>query len=164
MRHPSVGFGQAPVQSDKSSLAHHYGMTRTTKEKLRSVGIRPTRTRIALAHILFAHGNRHVSAEMLFEEANRTKVSVSLATVYNALRDFTEVGLLRQLAVESSKSYFDTNSSDHHHFYLEDRQELMDIPPTDVMVGQAPAPPEGFEITRIDVVVRLRQKTKRHGE
>jgi Fur family transcriptional regulator, iron response regulator len=164
MRPPSKGFGQAPVQSHEHSPAHHFGITSATKEKLRSLGLRPTRTRIALAHMLFAQGNRHVSAEMLFEEANRANVSVSLATVYNALHNFTEVGLLRQVAVDSSKSYFDTNNSEHHHYYLEDRHELMDIPPTDVVVGRAPAPPEGFEITRIDVVVRLRRKIKRRGE
>jgi Fur family transcriptional regulator, iron response regulator len=149
MRPPSIGFGQAPVQSHKYSAAHHFGITSATKEKLRSVGLRSTRTRIALAHMLFARGNRHVSAEMLFEEANRAKVSVSLATVYNALHNFTEAGLLRQVAVDSSKSYFDTNNSEHHRYYLEDRHELMDIPPTDVVVGRAPAPPERFEITRI---------------
>jgi Fur family transcriptional regulator, iron response regulator len=72
--------------------------------------------------MLFTQGDRHVSAEMLFEEANQTRVSVSLATVYNALRDFTEVGLLRQVAVDSLKTYFDTNNSEHHHYYLEDRR------------------------------------------
>jgi Fur family transcriptional regulator, iron response regulator len=91
---------------------------------------------------------------------NRARISVSLATVYNALRDFTEVGLLRQVAVDSSKTYFDTNNSEHHHYYLEDRHELMDISPGDVVVGRSPDPPDGFEVARIDVVVRLRRKPK----
>ena len=138
-------------------------MVSETKEKLRSVKLRPTRARIALAHMLFAQGNRHVSAEMLFEEANRAKVSVSLATVYNTLHEFTKVGFFRQVAVNSSKSYFDTNNSEHFHYYLEDRHELMDIPPTDVAVGKVPVPPEGYEIARVDVVVRLRRKTKMNG-
>ncbi len=128
------------------------------KAKLREVGLRPTRQRMALGWILFAKGDRHVTAEMLYEEANHAKVPVSLATVYNTLHQFTEVGLLRQVAVDGSKAYFDTNNSDHHHFFIEDQNDLMDIPASDVVVGRAPVPPEGYEIARIDVVVRLRRK------
>jgi Fur family iron response transcriptional regulator len=128
------------------------------KAKLRGVGLRPTRQRMALGWILFAKGDRHVTAEMLYEEANLAKVPVSLATVYNTLHQFTEVGLLRQVAVDRSRAYFDTNNSMHHHFFIEDQNELLDIPAGDVMVGNAPVPPEGYEIARIDVVVRLRRK------
>jgi Fur family iron response transcriptional regulator len=128
------------------------------KSKLRDVGLRPTRQRMALGWILFAKGDRHVTAEMLYEEATRAKVPVSLATVYNTLHQFTEVGLLRQVAVDGSKAYFDTNNTEHHHFYVEDKNDLMDIPATDVVVGKPPVPPEGYEIARIDVVVRLRRK------
>jgi Fur family transcriptional regulator, iron response regulator len=134
-------------------------MANQMRERLRELGLRPTRTRVALSNILFAKGDRHISAEMLFEEASKAKVPVSLATVYNTLHQFTEVGLLRQIAVDSAKSYFDTNNTEHHHYYLEDRHELMDIPPTDVAVGKVPIPPEGYEIARVDVVVRLRRKT-----
>jgi Fur family iron response transcriptional regulator len=130
------------------------------KEKLREVGLRPTRQRMALGWILFAKGDRHVTAEMLYEEATRAKVPVSLATVYNTLHQFTDVGLLRQVAVDGSKAYFDTNNSDHHHFFIEDQNDLMDIPTTDVVVGKPPVPPEGYEIARIDVVVRLRRKQR----
>src|SRR6516162_10621959 len=129
------------------------------RSRLREIGLRPTRTRVVLGSILFGKGDRHVTAEMLFEEARQISVSVSLATVYNTLHQFTEVGLLRQVAIESSKSYFDTNNTEHHHYYLEDRHELMDIPPTDVAVGEVPEPPAGYEVVRIDVVVRLRRKT-----
>lgn len=128
------------------------------KEKLRAVSLRPTRQRMALGWLLFAKGDRHVTAEMLYEEATLAKVPVSLATVYNTLHQFTEVGLLRQVAIDGSKAYFDTNNSQHHHFFIEDQNDLMDIPSTDVLVGQAPTPPEGYEIARIDVVVRLRRK------
>jgi Fur family transcriptional regulator, iron response regulator len=128
------------------------------RERLRELGLRPTRTRVALSNILFAKGDRHISAEMLFEEASKAKVPVSLATVYNTLHQFTEVGLLRQITVDSSKSYFDTNNTEHHHYYLEDRHELMDIPPTDVALGKVPVPPAGYEVIRVDVVVRLRRK------
>jgi Fur family transcriptional regulator, iron response regulator len=128
------------------------------KAKLRDVGLRPTRQRMALGWILFAKGDRHVTAERLYEEATHAKVPVSLATVYNTLHQFTEVGLLRQVAVDGSKAYFDTNNTEHHHFFVEDENDLLDIPATDVVVGKQPIPPEGYEIARIDVVVRLRRK------
>jgi len=128
------------------------------KAKLREVGLRPTGQRMALGWILFAKGDRHITAEMLYEEANRAKVPVSLATVYNTLHQFTEVGLLRQIAVDGSKAYFDTNNTEHHHFFIEDNSDLLDIPSSDVVVGKAPVAPEGYEIARIDVVVRLRKK------
>ncbi|MCC7345867.1 MAG: transcriptional repressor [Variibacter sp.] len=128
------------------------------KSMLRDVGLRPTRQRMALGWILFAKGDRHVTAEMLYEEASRAKVPVSLATVYNTLHQFTEVGLLRQIAVDGSKSYFDTNPSDHHHFFVEGEDALVDIPGAEALVRQTPDAPEGYEVARIDVVVRLRKK------
>jgi Fur family iron response transcriptional regulator len=130
------------------------------KSMLRHVGLRPTRQRMALGWILFGKGDRHVTAEMLYEEATNAKVPISLATVYNTLHQFTDVGLLRQVAVDGSKTYFDTNVSQHHHFYVEGENDLLDIPQTDVIVGKTPIPPEGYEVARIDVVVRLR-KTRR---
>ncbi len=128
------------------------------KAMLREVGLRPTRQRMALGWILFSKGDRHLTAEMLFEEATRAKVPVSLATVYNTLHQFTDVGLLRQVAVDGSKTYFDTNASEHHHFFVEDENALTDIPEAEVVVDKAPLAPEGYEIARIDVVVRLRRK------
>jgi Fur family transcriptional regulator, iron response regulator len=131
------------------------------KSMLRDVGLRPTRQRMALGWILFAKGDRHLTAEMLYEEATKAKVPVSLATVYNTLHQFTEVGLLRQVAVDGSKSYFDTNVSDHHHFFVEGESALVDIPraeDAEDIVGKLPEAPEGYEIARVDVVVRLRKK------
>jgi Fur family iron response transcriptional regulator len=130
------------------------------KAKLREVGLRPTRQRMALGWILFAKGDRHITAEMLYEEASKAKVPVSLATVYNTLHQFTDVGLLRQVAVDGSKTYFDTNVSQHHHFFVEGENNLLDIPHTDVVVGKTPVPPEGYEVARVDVVVRLRKKPR----
>jgi Fur family iron response transcriptional regulator len=95
---------------------------------------------------------------MLYEEAMRAKVPVSLATVYNTLHQFTDVGLLRQVAVDGTKAYFDTNASDHHHFFVEGEDALVDIPDTEVIVGRTPEAPEGYEVARIDVVVRLKRK------
>ena len=130
------------------------------KSMLRQVGLRPTRQRMALGWILFGKGDRHLTAEMLYEEATRAKVPVSLATIYNTLHQFTEVGLLRQVAVDGSKAYFDTNVSAHHHYFVEEENELIDIPGgADVVVGDTPTAPEGYEIARVDVIVRLRRKS-----
>jgi len=128
------------------------------KAMLRQVSLRPTRQRMALGWMLFAKGDRHVTAEMLYEEASRAKVPVSLATIYNTLHQFTEVGLLRQVAVDGSKTYFDTNATEHHHFFVEGENALVDIPGAEVVVGTMPTPPEGYEIARVDVVVRLKRK------
>jgi Fur family transcriptional regulator, iron response regulator len=142
-----------PARADLNGCPWH-----DVKAMLRDVGLRPTRQRMALGWILFAKGDRHLTAEILYEEATRAKVPVSLATVYNTLHQFTDVGLLRQVAVDGSKSYFDTNVSDHHHFFVEGEEALVDIPDTEVILGKAPVAPEGFEIARVDVVVRLKRK------
>ena len=128
------------------------------KAMLRRVGLRPTRQRMALGWILFRKGDRHLTAEMLYEEATQAKVPVSLATVYNSLHQFTDVGLLREVAVDGSKTYFDTNATDHHHFFVEGENALLDIPEAEVLVDRMPEAPEGYEIARIDVVVRLKRK------
>lgn len=131
------------------------------REMLREVGLRPTRQRLALGWLLFAKGDRHVTAEILHEEAIKARFPVSLATVYNTLHQFTEVNLLREVAVDGSKTYFDTNASTHHHFYLEGQNDLMDIPAHLVSVDVLPEAPEGYEIARVDVVVRLRKKSSK---
>src|SRR3981189_176337 len=130
------------------------------KAKLRDVGLRPTRQRIALGWLLFAKGDRHLTAEMLYEEASRAKIAVSLATIYNTLHQFTSAGLLREVTVNGSKTYFDTNVSDHHHFFIESEHNLVDIPSADGIVGELPPVPEGYEISRVDGVVGLRQKKR----
>jgi Fur family iron response transcriptional regulator len=127
---------------------------------LRQVKLRPTRQRMALGWLLFAKGGRHLTAEMLYEEASRAKIAVSLATIYNTLHQFTNAGLLREVTVNGSKTYFDTNVSDHHHFFIENEHNLIDIPATDDIVGKLPQVPDGYEISRVDVVVRLRCKRK----
>jgi Fur family transcriptional regulator, iron response regulator len=126
--------------------------------RLRDAGLRPTRQRVALATLLFEAGDRHVTAELLHEEALRKKVPVSLATVYNTLHQFTEAGLLREVAVEGAKTYFDTNTSNHFHFFCESSGELLDIETGEVRIAGLPEAPEGMTISRIDVLVRLVQK------
>jgi Fur family iron response transcriptional regulator len=152
---PSAKPSQAPAlgRGDLTGCPWH-----DVKTMLRSVGLRPTRQRMALGWLLFGKGDRHLSAEMLYEEASHAKVPVSLATIYNTLHQFTEVGLLRQVGVDGSKAYFDTNVSEHHHFFLEDADAIMDIPNAEVMLGKMPEAPEGYEVARVDVVVRLRRK------
>ena len=120
----------------------------------------PTRQRLALAKLLFEQGDRHVTAEQLHEEAEAAKVRVSLATVYNSLHQFTQLGLLREVVVEPGRSYFDTNTSDHHHFFFEDEGKLMDIPGDRVEVTRLPTPPAGTTLRRVDVILRVGGRLK----
>ena len=140
---------------DKSAAVGATGTTATISTRLRAAGLRPTRQRCSLATLLFGQGDRHVSAETLHEEAVRAGVRVSLATIYNTLHQFQQSGLLRELAIDGQRSYFDTNISNHNHFYIEDRGELIDIPGDSVRVDGLPQAPEGMRISHIDVVVRL---------
>ncbi len=128
-------------------------------DRLRASGLRPTRQRIALGKLLFDGGNRHVTAEQLHAEALANGVKVSLATVYNSLHQFTETGLLREVVVEAGRSYFDTNVSDHHHFFFEDLGSLEDIPGHRLSVSRIPNPPKGAAVDRVDVIVRLKSKS-----
>jgi Fur family transcriptional regulator, iron response regulator len=123
---------------------------------LKSAGLRPTRQRLGLGRLLFEGGDRHVTAEQLHAEATTAGLRVSLATVYNTLNQFTEAHLLREVVVESGRSYFDTNTSDHHHFFFEGSGELQDIPGDQINVSSLPAAPAGTEVARVDVIVRVR--------
>ena len=125
---------------------------------LRMAGLRPTRQRVALAELLLGGAHRHVSAEQLHLEAQDAKVNVSLATVYNTLHQFQEAGLLREVAVDASRSYFDTDTSDHHHFYLEDEQRVIDIPPNSIVLQGLPEAPRGMMVTHVDVIVRVKKR------
>jgi Fur family transcriptional regulator, iron response regulator len=140
------------MRNKKTSAASNV----TVLERLRAAGLRPTRQRLALAKILFARGHRHVSAEQLFNEAKASRVDVSLATAYNALHDFTGKGLLRQISIDSSSSYFDTNTGNHHHFYFERSGHLEDIAADQVNISALPEAPGGAEISRVDVIIRVR--------
>ena len=124
-------------------------------EKLRSAGLRPTRQRVELARHLFGGPDRHVTAEGLAEEVAHAGVKVSLATVYNTLHQFTAAGLLRQVIVDAARGYFDTNTGDHQHFFLEEEGVLIDIPGEHIAVSGVPLPPAGLAVDRVDVVVRV---------
>ena len=129
-------------------------------DRLKQAGMRPTRQRLALARLLFDSGDRHLSAEQLHGEALEADVRVSLATVYNTLHQFTHAGLLREVVVESGRSYFDTNTSDHHHFFFESTGELRDIPGEFIELPDLPTPPKGARVKRVDVVIRLEDEAK----
>jgi Fur family iron response transcriptional regulator len=125
---------------------------------LRDVGLRPTRQRVALAKLLYAHSDRHVTAEMLYSEATNQNLPVSLATIYNTLNQFAKVGLLRQVGVDGSITYFDTNTGNHHHFFVEGENEIRDIPTTDILIGKMAELPDGYEIARVDLMIRIKRK------
>ena len=126
-------------------------------QRLRAAGLRPTRQRVELAGVLFQSGDRHVTAESLHDEVANAGVKVSLATVYNTLHQFTEAGLLRQVIVDAARSYFDTNTGDHQHFFVEKEGLLIDIPGESIAVAGVPTPPAGLSVDRVDVVVRVRR-------
>ncbi|NNG03193.1 MAG: transcriptional repressor [Inquilinus sp.] len=123
--------------------------------RLRRAGLRPTRQRVALARLLFGVEDRHVTAEGLHAEASAAAMEVSLATVYNTLNQFTHAGLLREVVVQSGRSYFDTNTGNHHHFFHERTGLLQDIPAGALSVAGLPPPPPGAKVARVDVVIRL---------
>jgi len=125
--------------------------------RLRAAGLRPTRQRVELAGMLFAAGHRHMTAESLHADAVAAGVRVSLATVYNTLHQFTDAGLLRQVVVDAARSYFDTNTGNHQHFFVESEGMLIDIPGEAIAVAGVPDPPKGMEVDRIDVVVRVKR-------
>lgn len=150
----------APVENQKTYMVTRRPRDRVSGDaRLRAVGLRPTKQRRALAELLFAHGDRHISAERLHEDAVETGVRVSLATIYNTLNQFTRAGLLRELTVDSNKTYFDTNTTEHHHYFVEENNQVMDMPAGVLSIEDLPEPPDGMEVVRVDVVVRLRRKT-----
>lgn len=133
------------------------GSSAAVTARLRHAGLRPTRQRVELASLLFKDCDRHVTAESLHDEVTGAGMKVSLATVYNTLHQFTEAGLLRQVIVDAARSYFDTNTGDHQHFFLESDGLLIDIPGETIAVAGVPTPPAGLSVDRVDVVVRVKR-------
>lgn len=127
-------------------------------ELLHRAGLRPTRQRLMLAECLFSRGGRHVTAEMLHAEAVAADMQISMATVYNTLNLLTDAGLLRQIGVDGSKSFFDTNPTTHHHFFVDHEDRLFDVPGPGVAIDQLLQPLPGHEISRVDIVIHLRRK------
>lgn len=128
-------------------------------EWLSNAGVRPTRQRLALAELLIGDGeHRHVCAESLYAAAANSEETVSLATVYNTLRAFCDAGLMSEITVDGQKSYFDTRTDQHPHYYWEADATLTDAPKDAVKFVEMPQGPEGTEVSRVDVVIRLRDK------
>lgn len=127
------------------------------KARLHKVGLRPTRQRMLLGWLLFAKGHRHVSAEELFDEATRARAHLSLATVYNTLRQFSEASLIRQVPTGGGKAYFDTNVDEHHHYLAEGEDLMWDAPGEAVPLAGEPVAPPGYEVVGVDVIVRLKR-------
>jgi len=121
-------------------------------------GLRPTKQRIKLAQILIGDGeNKHITAEGLFDLVKKSDVSVSLATVYNTLKAFCDVGLINEVMVDGGKSYFDTRLDDHPHFFWEDTGQISDAPSEALEINNLPTAPNEYEITKIDVIIRLKR-------
>lgn len=134
------------------------GQEDRSAEWLESGGLRPTRQRLALAALLVGDGeDRHVTAEGLYAMAGAAGERVSLATVYNTLRAFCDAGLMNEVVVDGSRSYFDTRIDDHPHFFWEETGTLTDAPKEDLSIASLPEPPAGTTIARVDVVIRLRR-------
>lgn len=140
---------------EKSGCLYH-----DLRLRLKKAGLRPTRQRMGLGWLLFSRGDRHLTAEALYEEASAAGVPVSLATVYNTLHQFTEAGLLREVAVDGSKTHFDTNITNHHHFFVENENRLLDIEGHDIAVASLPNIPDDMEVVRVEVIVRLKRKNR----
>nr|WP_081728385.1 Fur family transcriptional regulator [Rhodovibrio salinarum] len=145
------------TQPPVGTQATRRGTDRELAERVKRAGLRPTRQRVSLARLLFNGDDKHVTAEQLHKEAKDADLPVSLATVYNTLNQFTEVGLLREVVVEPGRSYFDTNIHDHHHFYYQDDGSLQDIPGEQVRLAELPQAPDGTRVDRVDVIVRVRR-------
>ena len=144
--------------SDINTAAIDQLPMRDYEAMLRDVGLRPTQQRVALAQLLFAQGDRHFTAEKVYNEATQSSLQVSLATVYNTLNMFAKLGLLREIGVDGTTTYFDTRTGDHHHFFVEGEGEIRDIPTTQITIGKMGSVPEGYEISRVDLVIRLRKR------
>ncbi len=126
------------------------------RERLQKASLRPTQQRLALVRLLFAGGNRHVTPEQLYEETKQAGIRVSLATIYNTLNHLIAVGMLRQVTLTHGKTFFDTNTSQHHHFFDEASQQLVDLPASALRLEYLPQAPQGKTITSVDIVVRIR--------
>ncbi len=135
-----------------------------TQKRLKAAGLKRTKQRVALGHLLWEGPHRHLTAESFHEEARNRGISVSLATIYNTLHQFTEAGLLRRVIVDATKTYFDTNTSEHHHFYMQCQGNLIDIPAGSIEVSGLPTTPYGTSVDRVDVIVHLCDKSRPDAE
>ncbi|MBA8876732.1 iron response transcriptional regulator IrrA [Phyllobacterium myrsinacearum] len=133
----------------------HPGTAVTVRDRIKNAGLRPTKQRLALGHILFKEQQGHTTADQLHRETVRSGARMSLATVYNTLNQFADAGLLSRVNLDGEQSYFDINTSNHHHFHLQATGLLIDIPAEELTFGKLPSPPDGYRISKIDVLIGL---------
>ena len=152
-----LGSSSPPIERCPPTGAMDGCPVHALRKRLRAARLRPTRQRVTLGWLLFAKGDRHVTAEMLFDEARAVKAAVSMATIYNTLHQFTRAGLLREILVEGSRAFFDTNPMPHAHFLLEETGALVDIPVGDLKLVQPPKAPDGYEIDRVEMIIRVKR-------
>ncbi|MCL7997810.1 transcriptional repressor [Brucella sp. 21LCYQ03] len=151
---PNTG-PQASRLSSKSIPRSDEQQAVAVKAILRRVGLRPTRQRIALGSMLFTNKHRHVTPDMLNVEATLLGEKLSVATVYNTLNQFADAGLIRKICIHGERTYFDTDTGDHAHFYIAEHEQIIDIAPGDIGVGPLPAPPIGYKINKVDILIHL---------
>jgi Fur family iron response transcriptional regulator len=144
---------------DRRSSAMDGCPVHALRKRLRAANLRPTRQRVTLGWLLFARSDRHLTAEMLYEEARGAKAAISMATIYNTLHQFTRAGLLREIIVEGSRTFFDTNPRPHGHFLVEETGALVDIPLRDLKLVQPPKAPDGYEIDRVEMIIRVKRSS-----
>jgi Fur family transcriptional regulator, iron response regulator len=132
------------------------GNEHLVRRKLEAAGVRPTRQRIQLGCAIFGTGDRHFTAEMIYQETRSIRFAPTLGTIYNTLSEFARCGLLREIAIYDAKLWYDTKTGPHFHFYREDSEELWDVPDEWRPGLEIPAP-EGMRIVAIDVIVRLKK-------
>lgn len=154
--YPDISFTEA-LDAERPAQREPGEGSCSAFRRLRDAGLRPTRQRVLLAELLFGQGDRHVTAETLFAEAAAANIQLSLATVYNTLNQFTQAGLLRRIGPDGSRSFFDTNTTVHPHFYLDGEDMLIDVPET-LVLAQMPGPLPGHEISRLDIIIHIRRK------
>ena len=123
--------------------------------KLEKNGIRATKQRRVLAKLIFEKGKRHISAENLFDEVKKDKRKISMATIYNTLKQFTSLGLIREIVVDQNKSLYCNNNQSHYHLYIEDEGKVIDIPTKNIDLD-IPSIPACLQLHDIDVIVRIR--------
>jgi len=134
------------------------------RDQLHEAGLSATHQRLALGELIFGQGNRHLNAEQLRREAVAASIPVSLATIYNTLRQFSRAGMLREVLVDPNRAYFDTNLGEHYHFFHEEEDRLEDIPANGLAVTQVPKPPEGTSIRSVDIIIRVRRGRDAQGK
>lgn len=130
--------------------------------KLTESGIRPTKQRMILAKLLFEKGKRHINAEELYEEVKNEKRKISLATIYNTLKQFSKIGLIKEIVVDQNKSFYCTNNESHFHLYIEDESKIIDIPQKNIDLN-IPSIPACLNFHKVDVIVRIRTLKKKYN-